>query len=651
MKLTIGARWHHGCGLTLIIALLLAVLLPGKTARAQSGPPPSYTFQECDQVKEAQLRDELNRITQAVFAEERGGIDVAAMVARNWDALNLDAVVDKAVDEATELVMEETGLWDRIISGWSPEKAEELTRKVATYAFNSPRFREAIDQLSIDVTDEVLSEIRLVTAKSASSALLCVQSFIGDSMSPTMAALLQEQIQERIDEALEAPDSDQTWIDIATAHPKILGGVGVIIGAQIAKRLGQSLAKQLAGKVVARILGRLGSAFVPLVGWLVGAGLIVWDLWNASQGSLPQIRDALQDQEVKEEIHAHVTDMVSDELRMELPQLARAVSNDVYSKWQDFRKKYVRVLRLAESNGRFRAILDNTSTGEVKRLAELVSVIESVFGLDQLEKSLDLGEFERILALPEEVLKVLRDGVDPTETIAWSDLAGEMMGQVIELELYRVASPSDFIDREDLGAVLALENAGLVQKFMLVDRDARAAISSLSSQHVKPVLDLLSVEDISFLAVELLVELEPQERNVLVDRILSAPELLPELKAVPVRSAILDSQNLSSTLNYIIQKKKKVPWLGKAVQMVAGIGPVFSGELPWALFWRYDGAVLGHVVWVLVGLVAFSIVWRRVFSSHRRQDINVNVVLPESRNDEQAVSDVKRLEIQNREEN
>ena len=185
---------------------------------------------------------------------------------------------------------------------------------------------------------------------------------------------------------------------------------------------------------------------------------------------------------------------------------------------------------------------------------------------------------------------------------------------------------------------------------MLVDRDARAAISSLSSQHVKPVLDLLSVEDISFLAVELLVELEPQERNVLVDQILSAPELLPELKAVPVRSAILDSQNLSSTLNYIIQKKKKVPWLGKAVQMVAGIGPVFSGELPWALFWRYDGEVLGHVVWVLVGLVAFSFVWRRVFSSHRRQDINVNVVLPESRNDEQAVSDVKRLEIQNREE-
>ena len=543
------------------------------------------------------MRDELNRIAQAVFAEERDGIDVAAIVARKWSALNLDAVVNQAVAAATDQVMKETGLGDRIISGWSPEKAEELTRKVATYVFNSPRFRGAFKQLSIDITDDVLSEIRLVTAKSASSALLCVQSFIGDSMSPTMAALLQKQIQNRIDEALEAPDSDQTWLDIAKGHPKILGGVGVIIGTQIAKRLGQRLAKQIAGKVVARILGRLGSVVVPLVGWVVGAGLIVWDLWSARQGSLPQIRDALQDAEVKQAIRAHVADQVSDELRRELPQLARAVSNDVFSNWQDFREKYVRVLRLAESNGRFRQILDNTSTGDVERLADLVSVIESAFGLEQLERSLDLGEFERILALPEGVCNMLRDGVDPAETVAWADLAGEMLGEVIELELYRVASASDFIDREDLGAVLALEDAGLVQKFMLLDRGARAAIAGLSSQQVKPVLELLSAEDISFLAVELLSELEPQERNVVVDRILSAPALLAELRVESVRAAILDSPNPGSALNYIIQKKKNAPWVGKAVQMIAGIGPVLSGDLPWGLFRRYDGAVLGRWFW------------------------------------------------------
>ena len=42
--------------------------------------PVSYTFEECEQIKEASLRDELNSITQAVFAEEQGGIDLVAIV-------------------------------------------------------------------------------------------------------------------------------------------------------------------------------------------------------------------------------------------------------------------------------------------------------------------------------------------------------------------------------------------------------------------------------------------------------------------------------------------------------------------------------------------------------------------------------------------
>ena len=650
MNMRPAAKWRREYGLMLIIALLLVGLLPAQVALAQSGPP-SYTFQECDQVREALLRDELNRITQAVFDEERDGIDVAAIVARNWIALNLDVVVDKVVDDATTRVMAETGLWDRVISGWSSEKAEELTRRVADYAFNSQTFRDAIDQLSIEIMEDVVAEVRLAMAKSASSALLCVQSFIGDSMSPTMAALLQEEIQQRLDDdSLPVSESDRSLLDIAEAHPKTLVGVGVIVGTQIAKRLSQALGKQIAGKVLVRILGRLGSVAVPLVGWVVGAGLIVWDLWSARQGSLPQIRDALQDAEVKEEIRAQIADKVSDELRTELPQIARSVSNEVYSRWQDFRRKYLRVLRLAESNPRFREILDDTAIGDVKRLAELVSVIESEFGLEQLEKSVDLGEFERLLALPEEALLMLRGGFDPAQTVAWADLAGEMIGRVIELELYSVASPSDFRDREDLAAVLTLEDPALVQKVMLVDRNARAAILSLSSQHVKPVLVLLSVDDISFLAMELLAALQPQQRNVLVDRILFAPELLPELKTAFVRNAVLDAQNLSSTLNYIIQSKKTAPWLSRAVQMIAGIGPVLSGERPWGLFWRYDGAEMGQVLWALAGLVALSIIWRRVFSSRRRQDINVNVVLPESRTDEQPVTGAKRLEARNQKE-
>lgn len=198
----------------LLIALLLSTVLPGKSARAQSTPPPSYTFDECDQVKETSLRDELNRTTQAVFEEGQGGIDVAALVNRNWVALNLDSAVDKTVATATKRVKDETKLGDLLISNWSPEKARELTKMVATYAFNSKEFRDSVDVLASNVSDDVVAEFRVMTAKSASSALLCVQTFIGDTISTTLAALLEKETHDRLHEIEDLTDEELALIDL-----------------------------------------------------------------------------------------------------------------------------------------------------------------------------------------------------------------------------------------------------------------------------------------------------------------------------------------------------------------------------------------------------------------------------------------------------
>ena len=286
------SRKYSAC--VLLITLLLSPLLQPKAARSQSTSPVSYTFEECDQVAEASLRDELNRITQAVFAEEQGGIDLAAIVRSNWESLNLDSIVDRKVAEATEQIGDEEGLWGRIISGWSPQKAEELTKEIATLTFGSPALRDAIDELSLDISADVVTEIRLMTARSASSALLCVQQYIGDTVSPTMAAVLEKDIQAKLTEIEFTKDEDLDLLDVVRANPNLTGGVAVIIGTQIARTLGKQLAQTMAGRVVGRMLPRLVTGAIPLVGWVIGAGLIVWDLFNAKEGSLPQIRDALQ---------------------------------------------------------------------------------------------------------------------------------------------------------------------------------------------------------------------------------------------------------------------------------------------------------------------------------------------------------------------
>ena len=651
MTRRIGVNWRKCPILALLIALLLSALMPPKAARSQSNYPDSYTFEECEQIKEASLRDELNSITQAVFKEEKGGLDLVAIVDRNWVALNLDATVDKAVADATKQVGDEEGLWGRIISGWSPAKAEELTEKIATLAFGSPAFRNAIDQLSLDITADLVSEIRLMTAKSASSALLCVQQFIGDTVSPTMAAVLEKEIQTKLTDIEFSKDEDLDLLDLVRANPNLAGGVAVIIGTQIARSLGKQLAQKIAGRVVGRILARLASGAIPLVGWVVGAGLIVWDLFNAKEGSLPQIRDALQHPEVKEEIRAQVAGKVGDELRTELPQLARSVSNDVFSQWQEFRRKYARLLELAETNTRFKGILNDTPVAEVKKLAEFVTVLEAKLGKDRFERLIDSGQFERLLGLPQKILEMLELGVDPDGVIAWADLAGELIDQVVTMELYRVASPTDFTDRADLEQVLALEDAKLIQKVMLLDREVRDAVLGMPSAHVKQILESLSIEDLSWLSRTYLANLEAQERNILVERILSEPELISELKSALVQMALLESQEFEETLNYITQKTRDEQLVGRVIDMLAMLGPAISGELSWRLFWLYDGVVLRNVLYAFAVLIVLTILWRKTISRRQRQDVNVTVILPENSGDIGGNSETKRIESRRGEEN
>ncbi len=586
-------RGHNGKGRTLsthalLITLLLSAILPAKTARAQETPP-IHTVQECEQVEEARLRDELNAITQSVFEAD---LSVAAIVDRNWAALNVDATIDAAVDAAIERVRNEEGYWSRFMSNWSPEKAEELTTKVANYTFGSPRFQDAVDQLSTAIASELTAEIRMMTAKSASSALLCVQEFIGATFSQTIASALDEQIQSKLDEMRIDPDAeDANFLAILKLHPELVGGVGVIIGSQIAKRLAQKIAQSLAGKVLARILGKVATIGIPLVGWIIGGGLIIWDLIKGGEGALPQIRKSLQGEDVKAEIRAQIAKEVDEELQTELPQLARSVANDVFSRWRDFLLKFARVLDLAQTNPRFQTILNNTTTDQVDKLSELVALADETLEPERLGRIIDTGQFERIFYLPQPAFEILRVS-DPEVVIAWADLAGEAIVEVVETELYRVASPSAFRDREALERVLALQDPEAIQQWMLLNQEERDLLLGLPTAQIRQVIAALSAEDLSWLAAYL-TELPPDDTNLLVDRILREPRLMPQLKFENIRQAVLESQNLQATLDLLVEEK---------AQVLADIGPVLSGDVPWALFWHKYGTA-SNMLYVSSGLL------------------------------------------------
>ena len=100
-------------------------------------------------------------------------------------------------------------------------------------------------------------------------------------------------------------------------HKSALGGVGVIIATQIAKRivveLGETIADRVAGDLVVRVLGKAGTTLIPVAGWVVGAGLIVYDLYQSRDGAIPQIQERLKSSEVKSAITApRITNQAAD---------------------------------------------------------------------------------------------------------------------------------------------------------------------------------------------------------------------------------------------------------------------------------------------------------------------------------------------------
>lgn len=528
----------HSLILVSLVSLLLHLLLPPVAVRAQSTTPVSYTFEECAQVSEAGLRDELNRITQNAFAEGRQDIRVSAIVERNWLELGMDTVIDQEVDKAVVLVRDDTPFWKRIWSAWSPSAAEELAVRVANEAFGTNVFETQFNELSTQVANDIIAEIRLVTAESASTALVCVQEFIGDRFSNTMVGVLDKQIQEELEVLIGNPDTDIDFIDILETHSDFAGGVAMVIGTRIgtgiATKLASVVSKNLVTRIISRALVRVVTMGLPVIGWIVGGYLIVKDVFDSDRSALDLIRDSLKGNEVKAELRARTAEGVNEELRTELPVLARNIANSTFSKWQDFRRKFSRVLDLAENHPRFKSILDRTEIDQVAKLAELVYLVEEGQP-DQLEGLIQKGDFEFILTLPEEALEILRVTGKSETLISWAEFAEELILRVVETELYLVASSTDFKDRADLERVLALEAKALIQKLMLLDPEERDSLLGLPTAHAQQLLDAFAPEDLTRLANSYLPKLDAQKINVLIDLVLRQPELMAELGNEVVR--------------------------------------------------------------------------------------------------------------------
>lgn len=601
------------------LLLWLAAVVPVQAQQPAVGEATIYSFQECDSVAEAELRAELNAVAQRALEDDGIAASLADLVEQQWQQQQLDRVIEQEVTRAVAEVREREAYLSRLWSAWSPEKANQLASEITTQAFESVGFQDAIGRLSEAIAAAVAERMEQASIRSVSSALGCLQAFIGQKYSASLLEVFVTQVNAQVGDLDLSGALDQEF-SLPGMHSTALAGVGVIIGAQIAKRLARRLSQRITGRIVTRVAGRVAATLVPLVGWIAGAGMIAWDLWEGADGALPQIQEALTSPEVAAEIKQEINAVIAPELARELPKVAREVANSIFTTWADFKRQYAEVLRMADRNPTFKAILADTSTGEIYKLAELVAAGTAALGNEQLDREIDRGRFARLFVLPSGAADILAASGSVDTTLAWGELAGGQLTAAAALELHRLRRP-DQLDRATLQALVALNDKTGVKALLALAPDDTRSLLQLPPERLRPLLRRYDADDLRWLAgyARALTDSDQAAVEPLLERLASRPEQLARLKHPRLQNALAAGADVDATLDFLVAKPGLATFLGDA-SSVAG------GSLPLALFWYKYGTPRNIAIVLLV--LGLWIGLRMLRSRRDRRPIIVNVSTP-----------------------
>ncbi len=248
---------------------------------------------------------------------------------------------------------------------------------------------------------------------------------------------------------------------------------------------------------------------------------------------------------------------------------------------------FTQVLETALELPRLKELLDATGVDEMAKMTDLLVLAKEVLPPEVLVKTIESGQFEIMLALPQEAFEILRKKKDPALVIQWGEKAGDSLPLVVETGLFRTAQPEEFQDRLELDAVLALKESAAFEVVMRLDRKSRSVILSLSPEKASLLLTSLDFGRLTRLIQSYLAHLTGAEKELLASHVLNQQDLLSELEHGNIREALLERENKESLLIFLAQRVKDPgPWWPTGA-MLAAAAAVALSYLPLALFSHY----------------------------------------------------------------
>ena len=583
--------------------LALLFVTPGV---AQSAPP---GLERCLTLDEATLRRELRGVSRGFFDAELGAVDLPRMVENKWLELGMAKLLETEVGHAIDGTRGETVGWRRLTATLFPAQATELAERIANRTFSSEAFRTRLETLAGEVAADFTGTFTSVTARSASSATGCIQTYLGSAYGDAVSLAFEAEVQAQ----LEATGMDALTGDVRPESVVGLrSGVGVatIAGGYVARavvqRLGVQLSRRIAGNITARILGRAGSSVIPVVGWLVGGGLIAWDVINGVvRGPFPAIERQLSGEETQRQIQQEIVASLQEDLPEVSAELSAGIADELFVQWQRFTQSFAGVLELSARDAAFRQTLNGVPEINLYRLAEVVRAVPEASVLTAARTD----DLRRVVELPDHALEILETSSSIPVTLAWADLAGTQLADVADFEVYRYKDPEAFSQRT-LARLLDTDNAGTVARVAALPAEPMTTLLALPKASLNALADEFSTGELQTVAWYA-DALAKDPFDTLVVRLIESPPRLTKFEPEAVRNAVVQSRNRATAVAFL--GSEPGPGLGFLAAFNRDLSTVLRGEVSGRLLSaKYD--VGGFLV---VGLLAAALVFAVILVLNR----------------------------------
>ncbi len=582
-------RFRPAVAIALSAVLLLDHAAP-VLAGAVTATSQRIDYELCQSVDESGFRQAIEAITTQALRDGLSGVDYNAAVADEWRRIGFDDILNKRVELAIAEVRDETS-WGTLIQSLADKsKAQELAVAVAERVYRSEAVKAAIEDLATGVGNEVGRRVEEATEDAASPAIRCLKAFIGPRYGDTVAGIVSGDASREFTMGAGKGASVSPEAVLRQSGQGMAGAAILLMRKQLAN-MAQRVGQRIAGSVLSRL--------VSVVAGGVGLVLIAKDIWELRNGVLPIIAGEMKSSESKEKVREELAKSIAEQIDVHVKEIAAKSADRIVEIWHEFRRAHAAALDIASRNASFKSFLDLVQPAQFARLDEVTALLLASEGEAGILKRLENGTLRQAVhTLPEPAMTIARETRSVDQAISWNALAGDLLPQVIENEIYRRGPPDTFTHVE-LERILALENRLAIGRIAALDRPVRDTLFELPPDKLAKLARGLSEAEL--LALKgYLTGLASAPRSQVLDAIAQAPEKMLILSSDRVRDAIVSSTDQAAAVSMMLRPSTE----GGPQRIADDLRLAWEGRINPLLIWsKHPAAAIAGLVAALLLLL------------------------------------------------